>query len=120
MYLEWMKKHLLIITSLQFCLIVFIIITNNQFQYEIFLATVIGGVFFGVMQYFICRFVYKDSISLKLNLLLVMWDIFFYISAIMVMSIEKFTELTPMVNNLFLIRTELVIYAKRFKILGKK
>lgn|SRR5574344_494266 len=117
MYLEWMKKHLLIISVLQFCLVILVLIIKKEFHYEIFLAAAVGSGLFGVLQYLICRFFYKESKSLKINLMLIMWDVFFCVSVIL--AIRNSRGLIPIVIILFLIRTELVIFSKKFKIMGK-
>ncbi len=67
-----MKKHLLVITILQSYLVIFVLILKKEFHYEIFLASFIGCLFFGMLQYLICKLFYKDTKSLKVNLMLIM------------------------------------------------
>ena len=43
MYLEWMKKHLLIMTILQFSLVIFVLVFKQEFRYEIYLTSFLGG-----------------------------------------------------------------------------
>ena len=45
---------------------------KKEFHYEIFLASFIGCLFFGMLQYLICELFYKDTKSLKVNLMLIM------------------------------------------------
>ncbi len=117
MYLEWMKKHLLIITILQFSLVIFVLVFKQEFHYGIYLTSFLGGLFWGALQYIICKLVYRNSKSLKINLMLVMWDIFFYFSVIL--SLRNSNAIIQIMVILFLVRTELTIFSRKFNIKGK-
>lgn len=117
MYLEWMKKYFVFVSVLLFLFVLLIFIFKRDFSFEIFVAPIIGSSLFGIIQFLVCRFIYKDTISIKLNLMLLMWDTFLLISAIG--SFQNISALIPIMIVVFFVRTELVLFSKMYRIKGK-
>jgi hypothetical protein len=115
MYLEWMKKKRLYFLIIQLLLISVLII---HFGYKVgfIYYFLICLIFFGTILLVIFKFIYINSTSRKLNLLLMLWDSLFLFS-LGYISVNRDIAIYLLIST-FSLGTGIVFYAKYFNVRG--
>lgn len=120
MYLEWMKKHFVIVSILLFLSLFFVFVLKRELLLELLGLSIISSLFFGIIEFLLCRFMYRETTSIKMNLILLMWDIFLLISLIgSFMNSHTYNPFVRALIVIFFIRNELVCFSKIYHIKGK-
>lgn len=115
MYLRFMTKHRPIILIIQIVIICMLSILHS-FKYEYLLMGLASIGLFGGAYFIVIRFVYRGGVSLKINLMLIMWDLLF-IAAMAFSFVPRHRSVALPLLFIFLpIGNMIAILAKKFDV----